>query len=782
MENCGLIVRSAGRCLCALQLLILGTTSCGNGSSVGPAAGGAHASVAGSDSGGQVSSGAPGAGGCSTAGSGANSSGGDRATAGLSGAGGARDAGGAAGHEGSTAGAGGSSGMAGMGYTEPPATRADVSIDSSWKFLKKDQTGAQATTFDDTSWSAVALPHTWNATDGQDGGNNYYRGVGWYRRHYTLPADAAGKRVYLQFDGANAVSDVYVNGTLLGQHRGGFARFRFDATLALKVGADNVIAVKVDNSRAADVPPLEADFTFFGGLYRNAHVLITDPVHLDVLDYASSGVYLDSTEVTAASAKLRARVRVQNDGAAAQTVTVTTTLVGADGSVAGTLVATGSVPAGKVQELASNTTIMNPRLWKGIEDPYVYTAYAKVEAGGILTDWVTAPVGFRSFAVDPGQGFSLNGKYLDLHGVDRHQDRLNMGWAITNKEHDQDMALIREMGATVVRLSHYEQAEHFHDLADRNGVVLWAEIPLVNAITNSSAFTANAKQQLTELIRQNYNHPSIIFWGIGNEQRSDDNATNTLLATLNSLVHSEDPTRLSVYAACCTSDTGGLPAHSDVVGYNTYYGWYDAFGTNEQFGGWADGLHAAKPTWKIAVSEYGAGAGITQHTDNPTRPDPYGTPHPEEWQNVVHESHWRQMKTRRYLWAKIIWNMFDFAVDSRNEGDTPGRNDKGLVTYDRATKKDAFYWYEANWTTTPVVYITSRRFNRRSTATVPVKIYSNLDSVTLELNGEAVAPGTSADHVFSWPSVALRTGTNTLVATGKSGTATVMDTVTWTRM
>ena len=791
MDNCGRTLRNAWRCLWAFQLLIVSTTGCGSGSSASSGAGGAHASASGS--GGQSSSGALGAGsgsgsGSGTAGGGGGATGGGDASGGFAGesfAAGAGSVGGAAGNPGNlgnAGSAGGSAGTAGGGYSAPPATRIDTLIDSNWKFLKAEQSGAQAASFDDASWAAISLPHTWNSSDGQNGGNNYYRGVGWYRRHYTLPAEAVGKRVYLQFDGANVLSDVYVNGTLLGQHRGGFARFRFDATAALKVGADNVIAVKVSNAGAADVAPLEADFTFFGGLYRDAHVLITDPVHIDVLDYASSGVYLDTTEVTSASAKLRARVRVQNDGAAAQAVTVTTVLVRVDGRVEATLSATGSVAAGKAQEFASSNTIVSPHLWQGTEDPYLYTAYVQVQAGSTLTDWVRAPLGFRSFSVDPAQGFSLNGKYLDLHGVNRHQDRLNLGWAITNKEHDQDMALIREMGATVIRLSHYEQAEYFHDLADRAGVVLWAEIPLVNAIGSSSAFTTNAVQQLTELIRQNYNHPAIIFWGIGNEQRSDNSATNTLLSTLNSLVHTEDPTRLSTYAACCTSDTGGLPAHSDVVGYNTYYGWYDAFGTSEQFGAWADKLHAAKPTWKIAVSEYGAGAGITQHTDSPVRPDPYGTPHPEEWQNLVHESHWRQMKTRRYLWSKIIWNMFDFAVDSRDEGDTPGRNDKGLVTYDRETKKDSFYWYKANWSTTPVVYITSRRFTRRNTATVPVKIYTNLDSVTLEVNGEAVAPGTSADHVFSWASVALRTGANTIVATGKSGTNTVTDTVTWTRM
>jgi beta-galactosidase len=644
-----------------------------------------------------------------------------------------------------------------------------------------DNSGAPATTFNDSSWASVNLPHSWNAMDGQDGGSNYYRGSAWYRRHYTPPASAAGKRIFLQFDGANIVAVVYVNGTMVGTHRGGFAHFRFDVTALMVPGSDNVIAVMVSNSAVSDVAPLDADFTFFGGLYRDVHVLITDPVHVDALDYASAGVYVSASNISAATATLSTSVRVRNDTSTTQTVAVDTVVVRADGTVAARMLATGAVAAGASSSLANTASFPSPHLWNGVADPYLYTVYAEVSVGGAVTDVVSVPFGFRFYSVDPAQGFSLNGQYLDLHGVNRHQDRLNMGWAISDAQHDEDMALIRELGANIIRLSHYQHAEHFHDLADRAGIVLWAEIPLVNSITDNTAFTNNARQQLTELIRQNYNHPSILFWGIGNEQRADNTATNNLLTALNTLVHSEDPSRLSTYAQCCTSDTGGLPAHTDVVGYNTYYGWYDAFGTAEQFGAWADNLHAAKPTWKIGISEYGAGAGITQHAANPTQPDPYGTPHPEEWQNLVHETHWKQMKTRRYLWTKLIWNMFDFAVDSRNEGDTPGRNDKGLVTYDRKTRKDAFYWYKANWTTTPFVYITSRRFTPRTGATATVKVYSNMESVRLEVNGTMYAATAGADRIFQWTNVALAAGANTVTATGTSGTTTATDTVTWMR-
>ena len=772
-----------------------GTGGAGGGAGTSGAGGTGLASGSAGTSGAAGAAGSSGAGGVAGSGeAGTSGGGGDTGgTVGIGGRGGAGGAagasggGGAAGAAGTVGGAGGGTGGAAGGggtYVPPTTARTDTIIDTGWKHLRMDDSGAPATTFNDSSWTTVNLPHTWNAMDGQDGGNNYYRGIGWYRRHYTPPASAAGKRIYLQFDGANIVAVVYLNGTMVGTHRGGFGRFRFDVTGMMTPGSDNVIAVMVSNAAVADVPPLSADFTFFGGLYRDVHVLVTDPVHVDALDFGASGVYVTPTSVTAASAMLGTGVRVRNDQATTQAITVDAVVVRADGSVATRLSAAGSLAAGATQLLSASAAFPNPHLWNGVADPYLYTVYAEVRVGGVVTDVVSVPLGFRFYAVDPAQGFSLNGQYLDLHGVDRHQDRLNMGWAITDTQHDEDMALIREMGANVIRLSHYEHAEHFHDLADRAGIALWAEIPLVNEITNSTAFTNNARQQMTELIRQNYNHPAVLFWGIGNEQRTDDTATNSLLTTLNTLVHQEDPTRLSTYAQCCTSDTGGLPAHTDVVGYNTYYGWYSAFGTADQFGAWADNLHAMKPTWKIGISEYGAGAAITQHADNPPQPDPYGTPHPEEWQNLVHESHWKQMKTRRYLWAKIIWNMFDFAVDSRNEGDTPGRNDKGLVTYDRKTRKDAFFWYKANWTTTPVVYITSRRFTPRTTATVPVKIYSNLSSVTLQVNGTTIgtiAASAAPDRIFQWTNVALRTGSNTIVATGTTGATTSMDTVTWTR-
>jgi beta-galactosidase len=698
------------------------------------------------------------------------------ATAALGGAGGAGDSntgGKAAG--GSTAGDAGSVGMGGGSvgeYTPPSGLRSDVVLKDAWRFIKTDASGANASSFDDSGWATVALPHTWNASDGQDGGNNYYRGPGWYRCHFTLPITAQGKSVYLQFDGASTVANVYVNGMSLGEHRGGFGRFRFDATAALKAGVDNVIAVKVSNAEVADVPPLAGDFTVFGGLYRDVHVLVTDQLHVDTEDYGSWGVYLDTSKVSAASADLKARVRVRNNRSTAQAVTVNTVLVDAAGKIAAKLAATGNLPPNMVTELAASTTIQNPHLWNGRVDPYLYTAHSELQVASAAVDYIAQHVGFRFYGVDANAGFSLNGQYLDLHGVNRHQDRLNKGWAIGSAEHDEDFALIKELGATAIRLAHYQHAEHVYDLTDQLGIVTWAEVPLVNTVSNGAAFTNNAKQQLTELIRQNYNHPSIAFWSMSNEEHGSPDP-NPVISALNTLAHSEDTSRLTTLATA-NADSSSTNYLADLVGFNKYYGWYDASSTIDDFAPWLDSIHGSQGSKKVAVSEFGAGSSISTHSLNPQPRD-----HTEEYQNLFHETYWKALSTRKFIWGKFIWNMFDFAADDRAEGDTRGRNDKGLVTYDRKTKKDSFFWYKANWSADPFVYITSRRLTARKTGSNPIKIYSNASSVDVKLNGTSLGAKTSQDHIFSWTG-SLKSGSNTVEVTGTAAGQSVTDSVTWT--
>ena len=659
-----------------------------------------------------------------------------------------------------------------------PWRRSDQVLHERWLFLPQDVPNATDLNLDESSWNSITVPHTFNALDGQDGGDNYLRAPTWYRTHIEISTRQTGQRRYVQFDGANSTAVLYVNGRRIGDHRGGFSSFRFDITDALHDG-DNLLAVRVDNSAAPDIPPISGDFTSFGGLYRDVHLITVDDLHIDLDDAGSAGVYLSTRDVSASGAELSARVRVSNASARARNAGVSILVRDAEGEEVATWNDLLAVAPGQTGELTLTGHIDSPHLWQGRLDPHLYTAQVELSEDGLRTDVVEQPFGFRSFALDPNTGFSLNGQALDLHGVNRHQDRIDQGWAIGKAEHDEDMDLILQLGANAVRLAHYQQASYFYDLCDRNGLVVWAEIPLIDAISDSPAFADNARQQLRELIRQNYNHPSILFWGIGNEQRMDDAPTNDLLSGLANIVETEDPGRLSSYAHCCGPATANLVSHADTTGYNVYYGWY--MGTTAQFGAFADQVHASRPGSSFAISEYGAGAGLSQHQEPPAMPMPAGPFHPEEYQSQLHEETWPQMATRRYLWGKFIWNMFDFAVDSRNEGDTPGRNDKGLVSYDRQTKKDAFFYYQANWTTEPMVHIAGRRYQPR-TSPIDIKVYSNAAGVELRVNGVALAaPSSSAGRVFRWEKVPLANGENQVEAraVGAEDAILASDAVVW---
>jgi beta-galactosidase len=665
-------------------------------------------------------------------------------------------------------------------YT-PPTLRQRVDLNSGWKFIRSDVSGAQATGFDDSAWTSVNVPHTWNAIDGADGGGNYYRGIGWYRRHFTVPASLAGRMFFLQFAGVNQVADVWVNGTYLGQHQGGYSRFRFGATAALLVGQDNVIAVKVNNANNSGIAPLSADYSFDGGIYRNVSLWAIDPLQVRMLDFAGPGIYLRQRSVTAASATVDVTTKLFNNNTTSRSVEVRTVVTDATGTVMADQTAPArTVGAATGVDVVQTVTIANPRRWDGLVDPYLYHANVEIRdvAANRVTDVVTEPLGLRTFSVDATTGFTLNGHALRLHGVNLHQDRADVGWAVSDAQHTQDLNLIKEIGANAIRMAHYQHDQKDYSLADEMGFVVWAEIPLVNNTTNSAAFTANAEQQLRELVRQNYNHPSIVFWGIGNEQRADDAATNTLLDRLAGVVNTEDPDRLSTYASCCVSDTSAVTGHAGTTGYNKYFGWYD--GSYNDLGAWADGLHAANPSRRFALSEYGAGANTTQHALNPAKPSTTGTFHPEEYQALVHEASWKQLAARPYIWGAFVWNMFDFASDGRNEGSQPGINDKGLVTRDRAVRKDAFYWYQANWASTPTLYITSRRWTQRTTAATEIKVYSNASAVSATLNGTSLGSLNSADHIFRWTGVTLRPGQNIVTVTATIGGFTVTDTVSWT--
>ncbi len=663
-------------------------------------------------------------------------------------------------------------------YSPPASPREDINLNSGWRFIRQDVSGAETNGFDDSAWTLLDLPHTWNNLDGQDGGNNYYRGIGWYRRHCTISTNETGRRLFLKFDGANLVSDVYVNGNFVGEHQGGFAAFAFDVTPFVNVGGDNVIAVKVNNAANSNICPLSGDFTSFGGLYRDVHLLATDPLQVTPLDYGSPGVYLRTTGVSSNSANLQVTAVVSNANAGPVSVTMRAVITDAASNIVATLTNVVTMPAASLSNVIASAVVTNPHLWDGLNDPYLYRAFIEIYNGTNLTDLVSQPLGFRYFSFDPNNGFVLNGRYYDLHGVSMHQDYLNLGWALTDAQRLTNFALLKELGATTVRLAHYQHAEHTYQLADQAGIVVWTEIPLVNSVNTNAAFVANAQQQLRELIRQNYNHPSVMMWGIFNEITLGSGPNpDGVVSNLAALAAQEDPTRPSTSATLHSSTGNPSTWMTQIAGFNQYYGWYAD--PTDGIGAWADNIHAARPTNCIGVSEYGAGASVWQHSEEPlTKPGQSCVcVHPEEWQDLVHEVNWSLMKTRPFLWGKYVWNMFDFASDGRNEGDTPGRNDKGLVTYDRQIRKDAFYFYKANWTTNPVVYITGHTFSNRQ-ASINAKVYSNCDSVELFLNGISQGSRSSSSNIFLWP-VTLAPGCNFVQAIGTKGSTQVVDSLTW---
>ncbi len=654
--------------------------------------------------------------------------------------------------------------------------RIDRVINAGWKFVRRDVAGASSRDFRDSRWENVSLPHTWNAQDGADGGNDYYRGAAWYRTRIQIPSAHRGSSVFLKFDGASTAARVFVNGNPAGEHRGAFGAFCFDITPLVRFGGSNTIAVNVTNARDSTVPPLRGDFTVFGGIYRSVHLLVLERLSVSPLDDASSGVYVRQLHVDSSQAALSVSVMVRNGTGSRESGDACCVIRDARGRRVAESETPFSLDPGSLTIRLPEIAVKNPRLWRGREDPYLYRAEISLRSGAKVRDRVVQGFGLRSFTIDPEKGFFLNGTPYALHGVNRHQDREGMGWAITGKEHREDFALITDMGCTAVRLAHYQHAQEFYDLCDSGGIIAWAELSLVDLVNPSEAFSENCRSQLRELIKQNLNHPSIMFWSLSNEliPAGREKATLDLIAGLNAIAKSLDPERYTVLASRGNYDWS-LPINNitDVIGYNFYKGWYEK--TPEDFGPCVDSLHARLPGRPFCISEYGAGAGIHQHEFPVKKPDPAGPWHPEEWQAVVHETTWNAIAARRWIWGSFVWNMFDFASDGRSEGEHPGRNDKGLVTYDRKVKKDSYFWYRAHWNPSPLVYITGRRFTPRAPGPAEVKVYSNCDSVSLFVNGTPSGVRECGAKLAVWRNVPLRVGRNRIEARGRGRTGSARD-------
>ena len=579
----------------------------------------------------------------------------------------------------------------------------------------------------------VALPHTWNAFDGQDGGNDYWRGIATYV--IDLPNPTEGKKQYIEFQGANHVATVYCNGRELGTHKGGFSTFRYDLTKAMKKEG-NKLTVTVSNA-PSDIYPQNADFTFYGGLYRDVNFIEVNDAHFDLLLDGTSGVFVTPHNV--------GNTRVDLFPVNAEGCEVKVELKDAEGNVVGTGV-TAAVDHAHVL-----ISVKEPHLWNGLEDPYCYTCVASIVKGEEVLDTVTVTYGYRSFHVNPDNGFWLNGKNLPLHGVARHQDRLDKGWAISKADHEEDIALIKELGANTIRLAHYQHDQYFYDLCDKTGFVLWAEIPFISQFIPTEEAYKNTISQMTELVAQNYNHPAIMFWGISNEILigPDREDLRQNLRDLHELVKSMDPSRLTTMAQ--VSMTPMDSEHNfitDVLSYNHYFGWYG--GDVEDNGPWLDKFHAMHPDKCLGVSEYGAENILMWHTAEPENHD-----YTEEYANHYHQEMLKTFAARPYLWATHQWNCFDFAADARNEGGVQGRNSKGLITYDRKIKKDAFYVYKAWWNPEPMIWVSGCRFVNRGPEERNVIVYTNCDEVTLVVNGKDVATKKVEDHMIVFENVVV---------------------------
>ncbi len=589
--------------------------------------------------------------------------------------------------------------------------RKVINFNENWLFSKSQTTVPVSL---EGEWEKLNLPHTWNGADGQDGGNDYYRGKCFYAKEISKSDFDENKLVFLEINGANSSAEVFLDGEKIAIHHGGYSTFRVNLTDYLK--KKSILAISVDNSPNDTVYPQMADFTFYGGLYRDVNIITTSKTHFE-LEYCGTPGIKITPVVTGKNAKVDVKAYITGD----DKCDVKFTIKDGDKVVDEKIVSSG--------EAEETFVIENVHLWDGTDDPFLYTVEAELISNGEILDKISSRFGCRSFEIDPEKGFILNGREYPLRGVSRHQDRPQIGNALTEKEHREDIELICEVGANTIRLAHYQHSQTFYDLCDEKGLILWAEIPYISR--HMPTGRENTMSQMKELIVQNYNHPSICVWGLSNEITMGGAGDETLIENheaLNDLVHSLDKTRPTTIAAVTMCGIDEKYVHiPDIVSYNHYFGWYG--GNVSMYGKWFDDFHKKYPKTPIGLSEYGAEA-LNWHTSNPEQGD-----YTEEYQAYYHEECIKQIMERPYLWATHVWNMFDFAADARAEGGENGMNHKGLVTFDRQYKKDAFFAYKAWLSKEPFVHICGKRYIDRVEDVTKVTIYSNCDEVELFANG-----------------------------------------------
>lgn len=578
------------------------------------------------------------------------------------------------------------------------------------------------------------------------------------------------------------MSNVFVNGKHIGEHRGGYGAFVFEITDKVEYGKENTLLVRVNNGEQLDVMPLVGDFNFYGGIYRDVHLLLTDNLCISPLDYASSGVYLIQQQITDKQAAICARINLSNGTGELRKAVLRLQVNDGKKTVYETEKEVSMIPHTDVQVENIEFILKNPRLWNGTQDPFMYQTVVTLIKDGKELDKVEQPLGVRYYITDPDKGFFLNGKHLPLHGVCRHQERVEVGNALYPVHHEEDTRIMLDMGVNAVRLAHYPQATYMYDLMDKYGIVTWAEIPFVGpggyadkGFVDQPSFRENGKEQLKEMIRQHYNHPSICFWGLFNELKEQGDNPVEYIKELNAMAHREDPTRPTTSAS---NQDGALNFITDHIAWNRYDGWYGA--TPATLATWLDATHKNHPEIKIAISEYGAGASIYHQQDSLVQTVPGSWWHPENWQTEYHIQNWKIINERPYVWASFVWNMFDFGAAHRMEGDRSGINDKGLVTHDRKIKKDAYYFYRANWNPEPMIYIAGRRNVNRVKPLVDVQVFSNVEEVILIVNDcqcRRMKPDSLKVCLFK--EVPLRKGRNEIEVRASDSKKQLIDRCTW---
>jgi len=651
--------------------------------------------------------------------------------------------------------------------------RTFILLDKGWGYRPVSDTGLKS------SMKQVTVPHTWNANY-IPGTRSYNREMMVYRRDLEITPDMKDKRLFLYFEGVNSSATVLVNNKSVGSHKGGYTAFCMEVTDYAKQGI-NKLEVWVTNAYNPEILPISGDFNIYGGIHRPCHLLVTEQDCISPLFYASPGVFIHQDKVSEKLAQITVETMLSLSGKK-QGLKVRTTIEDAKGNIIS-------------QNIEQNVTnenvkqpfvIDHPVLWNAKQNPHLYKVIVELLDDGKVIDRVEQRTGLRYFSVDADKGFFLNGKYLDLYGFCLHEEVEGKGSALSAEDHERDMELVKESGATSLRLVHYPHSESIYHLSDENGIVLWTEIPMVGpggydfcGFINTDGLKEHARQVLKELVYQKYNHPSICFWGIFNEIRTNYDNAEPFARELHELYKEIDPSRLTTLASC--DDPKFYQNCSDLMAWNKYIGWYGSRNAPETAGNFFDKAKAASNGKPVAISEYGGGANVEHHfsmKENDVKPS--GQFHPEEGQTYIHEGNWSAFAQRPYMWAKYIWVFADFQSSIRNEGGKPGINDKGLVTYDRKIKKDAFYFYKASWSTEPMIYITSRRFTERPEANVQVKVYSNLRENTLYVNGKKIGKQKSDSlHRVVWQNVTLSKGENRIRVEGKSKAGVIEDTCVW---